>query len=90
MFTTHFVTYPERLTIQAPGIARLGFSIDEAVQPAAVEGKQPEPKRVPVADLVMPVESLLQLHTMLSKALAELQAKGLLRRADAATAAAKS
>ena len=81
MSSSHFVTHPENLSIQAPGIARLAFSLADAIQsPVGNSSTHPEPIRHVVVDLIMPVDSLLQLHAMLTLALAELEKKGLIKR----------
>lgn len=81
MSSSHFVTHPEKLSIQAPGIARLAFSLADTIQPPVGNSNTfAEPVRQVVVDLVMPVDSLLQLHAMLTQALAELEKKGLIKR----------
>lgn len=81
MSSSHFVTHPEKLSIQAPGIARLAFSLAESIPPTVGNSSTPpEPIRHVVVDLVMPVDSLIQLHAMLTQALAELEKKGLVKR----------
>jgi hypothetical protein len=76
MSNAYFVTRPENLSIQAPGIARLGFSLEEA---GASTGENTK-KHLPMVDLVMPVQALLQLHGLLTQGIADLEAKGLVKR----------